>query len=258
MRWLVVVAVVGALVGPVHGAVVGGFALLGLDDVTVGPGARVDAGDVGANRGTVTLRRGARVAAGVVADTVRIAPGASAASLRCRLLLGRARFACEALAGPVVDVTVLPLVQVLPGAAGVRVPRGGRAAPLAAGAYADVRVGSHAVLVLAGGDYAVRRITLAPRAQLACAAPCRIAVQDRVLLRPRAVLGPAAGVAPTAVRVDVEGHGGLRARAHARVRADVYAPAGDVALGRARHAATVVARRIVVGAGARVVAEPAP
>jgi hypothetical protein len=61
----------------------------------------------------------------------------------------------------VVDAALLPLVQVLPGAAEVRVPPGGRAAPLAAGAYARVRVGARGVLVLAGGDYAFRRITLA-------------------------------------------------------------------------------------------------
>ena len=160
--------------------------------MTIAGGARVPSGSVGANRGTVRLGSAARVGGSVVADTIRVAAGARAGGMFCRLVVGPARFGCATLSAPIVDVSELSIVQVIPGAAEVRVPAGVGTAPLLAGAYGDVHVGTRGRLLLAGGDYAVRAITIAAGGRLLCAAACRIAVEERVVLRSRALLGAAA------------------------------------------------------------------
>jgi len=234
------------------------YALFALEDVVLGPGARVDAGAVGANRGEVRLGPGVRVAGSVAADTIRVAPRVRAAALFCRVVIGPQRFACGALSVPVVDVGTLALVQVVPGAADVHVPARAAAAPLAAGAYGRARVGPRGRLLLAGGDYAFRSIALAPTARLFCAAPCRVQVEDAVVIGRRAILGPAAPLDATAVRLDVEAaarRAGFVARADAVVGAAVYAPETAVVVAsRARVAGSLLGRTVTLGAGARVTA----
>jgi len=236
----------------------GAYAVLGLDDVTVAAGARVASGSVGANRGTVRLGQAARIDASVVADTIRVTAGARAGSMFCRLVVGPARFGCAALSAPIVDVSELSIVQVIPGAAEVRVPARAETAPLLAGAYGDVRVGARGRLLLAGGDYAVRAITIAAGGRLLCAAACRIAVEDRVLLRGRALLGAAAPLDANAVEVSVE-RDGIVAGPAAVIAGSLYAPEADVRLGRSvRFTGRIVGRNVILGTGARVMDASAP
>jgi hypothetical protein len=263
MRWLAVVAAGGALlVGAAQGRAQqhapGAYALLGLEDVSLGARARVASGDVGANRGSVALGAGVRVAGAVAADTIRIRRGARAGELFCRLIQGTPDFPCGPLAAPIVDVATLSLVQVVPGAAEVRVPARAAMAPLAPGAYAAVKVGSRGRLLLAGGNYAFRSIGIAPRGRLLCATPCRLAVQERVVLASGARLGVAAPLDARALRVDVEasGHGAaVTTRPRATVTGSVYVPAGTIVLGGAgRYEGAFIGRSVQVGAGARVTA----
>jgi cytoskeletal protein CcmA (bactofilin family) len=236
----------------------GAYAVLGLDDVTIAGGARVASGSVGANRGTVRLGPGARIDGSVVADTIRIAAGARAGDMFCRLVVGPLRFGCATLSAPIVDVAELSIVQVLPGAAEVRVPAGAGTAPLLPGAYGGVRVGPRGRLLLAGGDYAVRTITIAAGGHALCAAACRIAVEDRVLLRSRALLGAAAPLDPNALEVSVE-RDGIVAGPGATITGSVYAPEADVRLGPgARFTGRIVGRNVIVGSGARVTGADAP
>jgi len=262
MRWWIVLA--GFLVAPSPlpaqqaPPTAAAYAVFALESATLGPGARVDAGNVGANRGTVRLAPGVRVAGSVAANTIRLAPRVRASALFCRLVIGPRRFACGGLFVPVVDVGTLPLVQVVPGALDVRVPARAAATPLPAGAYGHARVGTRGTLVLAGGDYAFRSLALAPTARLLCAAPCRLRVEDGVVVGARAILAPAAPLDATAVRLDVEAGArrtGFVARTRAVVGAGVYAPQSGVVIGsRARVAGALLGRTVVVGAGARVTA----
>lgn len=256
-RWLAAsMAVAATLLGAqARGGVTAGWVVLGLEDVSLGAGVRVEAGDVVANVGTARLGPRAQVAGAVAADVIRLGRGADAGSLFCRLLVGGESFPCAPLSLPVVDASQLGLVQVLPGAAEVRVPRRARATPLSAGAWGRVAVGARGRLVLAGGDYAVRSIVLAPHASLLCAAPCRIGVQEGVRVGGRAVLGAAAPLEAGAVTVEIEGRagGGFRAHPHARVSALVYAPESRVTLGQMGvFQGTFVGRVVDVGPRARI------
>ena len=127
------------------------YAVLGLEDVALRPGVHVEGGNVGANRGKVTLGPRVRVDGTVLADTIVARGRPRAGSLVCRLLVGTRRLDCEALATPVVDLRSLVIVQVVPGAAQVLVPANANAAPLAPGSYGDVRVGSGSRVKAASG-----------------------------------------------------------------------------------------------------------
>jgi hypothetical protein len=232
------------------------YAVFGLENVALHVGAQVVAGAVGANRGSVRLGAGVRVAGSVAADTIRIGPSVRAGSLFCRLATGPRRLTCGALTVPVVDVATLPLVQVVSGAADVRVPAGAATAPLAAGAYGAVRVGPRGRLLLAGGSYAFRSIGIAPRGRLLCAAPCRLSVEENVVLGSHALLGAAAPLDAHAVRLDVEASGhrvGFAARPRATIAATVYAPQSAVVLASGvRASGALVGRTVTAGAGARI------
>jgi len=254
MWWMGAVAAVlvtGLAAGAEQAAPVpGAYAILGLERVTVRAGARIESGAVGAYRGEVRLGPGVRVDGTVAADTIRVAPGARVADLFCRLIVGPERFSCGALSVPVVDLSALPIVQVLAGAADLRVPAAARTAPLAAGAYGAVRVGTRGRLLLAGGDYAVRSVTVATRGRLLCAAPCRVQVEGRIVLRGRALVGPAGPV--DGVRLSVEGDAVVTGP-RAIVAGSVYAPGGEIRLGsRGRSTGSLVGRSVVVGTHARV------
>ena len=234
---------------------VGAYAILGLEDVSFQARVRVSGGDVGANRGTVTLGAGTRVAGTVAADTIRVRRGARAGDYFCRLMEGSTAVPCGTLTVPVVDVATLSLVQVVPGAAEVRVPARAVTAPLAPGAYGAVKIGAHGRLLLAGGSYAFRSIAIASRARLLCAAPCRLAVQERVVLSSSARLGVAAPLDARAVRIDVEAGRGAAVTTgpRATIAAAVYAPAGDIVLGGAgRYEGAFIGRTVKVGARARI------
>src|SRR5262245_48651210 len=67
------------------------FAVLGLEDATLGSGADVESGNVGANRGTVTLRRHAGVAGSVLGDTIRLGGLNRVGPLFCAFVQGPLR-----------------------------------------------------------------------------------------------------------------------------------------------------------------------
>jgi hypothetical protein len=232
------------------------FAVLGLEDATLGAGADVQSGNVGANRGTVTLRPHAAVAGSVLGDTIALAGLNRVGALFCTFVRGPLRFGCTTLVGPVVDVSRLAFVQVRPGAGDVEVPSRTSTAPLPPGAYGRVSVGSRARLMLAGGTYELRALDVAARGNVLCAAGCRLRVRERVRLGRRAVLSSVAPLEATQLRVDVESQGrrpSFTAGTHATVDGSVYAPGGDIVLGaRGRYEGAFVGRSVTVGTRARL------
>jgi hypothetical protein len=237
------------------------YAVLGLDDVTLRPGVHVEGGNVGANRGAVTLGPGVRVDGKVIADTIVARGRPRAGALVCRLLVGTRRLDCETLATPVVDLRSLEIIQVVPGAAQVVVPANANAAPLAPGSYGDVRVGRRGRLLLAGGVYSVRSINIGTRGRILCTAACRVSVQEHVRLRPRAVIGAVAPLDALAVRIDVEGSGrgpSFTSGPRTDVDATIYAPDGAVILGpNGRYTGAFVGDTVRVGSGSRLKAASA-
>lgn len=237
------------------------YAVLGLDDVVLRPGVRIEGGNVGANRGGVTLAGGARVDGAVIADTITVHGRPRTGALVCRLLIGSRRVNCETLATPVVDLRSLEIVQVVPGAAQVVVPANANAAPLAPGAYGDVRVGRRGRLLLGGGVYSVRSISVGPRGRILCTGACRVSVQEHVRLRPRAVIGAVAPLDAHAVRIDIEGSGrgaSFVSGPRASVDATIYAPDGTVVLGPHGHySGAFVGDTVRVGVDSRVLAASA-
>jgi hypothetical protein len=186
----------------------------------------------------------------------RARAGAQADGFFCHLALGPGAVTCEPLSEPVVDVATLPLVQVIPGAAEVRVPAGGNATPLDPGDYGTARIGARGRLTLAGGDYALRSLLIGPRGRLLCAAPCRVSVLERVIVRQRALIAATAPYGARDVAIEIEAGGDVpvfAARAPSSVAADVYAPNGDIVLGAdGTYEGRFVGRRVRVGARARV------
>jgi hypothetical protein len=226
------------------------YAVLGLDSVRVGPGARVQPGAVGASAGSVRLAAGAAVPGSVVADSVRVSRGTRVGRLFCRIVAG-GRFGsgtvggptvggppipgCRTLTTPVVDPALLAPIPVTSGDSDLVIPVRTGSAPIPPGAFGSVSVGRGSLLQLAGGDYQVRSIRLARTARLVCLEECRIGVAESVRLAARAQLGAAQGLAPARVRVDVAGVDAdgvaFRAGAKAIVAATVFAPGGHVVLG---------------------------
>ena len=234
-----------------------GYAVLGLDAASIGPHARIETGNVGVNRGTAFLGRGARVAGSVAADIVRLARNVRLGGLSCRILEGRqTATGCGVLTSPLVDSDQLTLVQALAGGAEVSVPPRASTAPLAPGAYGALVVGRHGLLLLGPGNYDVRSITLAPHGNLLCTGRCRIRVQEGVLLKRGARLGPTAPATTPDVRVEIEGSGpatAFRTQPRAQVMGTVYAPRGEVVLGgRGHYQGVFVAATVRVERGARV------
>ncbi len=249
----------------------GDYALLGLEGVALRGAVRVQSGAVGAVTGEVRLAPGVRVQGRVAGDVVRLGSGTKVGRLFCRLVSGGpfghgvvggpgveggAIPGCAVLVLPLVDPALLPPVQVSPGPTEVRVPPRTGTAPIPAGQYADVLVGAGSLLQLAGGTYEVGSIQVGRDARLVCIADCRISVLNGVRLRRGAELGAAVPLRASKVRLDVAASdGGLafRAAAHTAVAATVYAPAGDLVLGRqGSFLGAYVGRSIVVGADARV------
>ena len=232
------------------------FAILGLEDVRLHAGAEVDTGNVGANRGTVRLGRHAAVSGTVLGDTIELAGNNRVGSLFCHFVQGPLRFGCATLGDPVVDVSRLSFVQVLPGSGEVHVPARTTTAPLPAGAYGRVTVATRGRLLFAGGTYDLLGLDVRHHAQLLCVGRCRIRVRERATLRSRGVIAVAAPLDGSALRIDVESQGPRPAfvsGAHATLAGTVYAPGGDVVLGaHGRYDGAFVGRTVTVGSGARV------
>jgi hypothetical protein len=180
--------------------------------------------------------------------------GASAGSLTCRFIEGTGTGTCTALTRPVADLNNLRLSQPPLGAVQFDVPKRTRSAPVAPGEYGDVTVGVNADLILSGGSYSFRSLTIGSRGRLQCRLKCNIRVQNEVLLRQRASIAAAAPLDARAVRLDVESGGkAFTARPLTTVAATVYASQGTVFLGRrGRFEGAFVGRSVVTGTAVHV------
>ena len=232
------------------------YALLGLESVRVGPGARVQPGAVGATAGSVRLAAGVAVPGTVVADSIRLARGTRVGRLFCRIVTGGAILGCHALGLPVIDPALLSPVAVTAGDTEMRIPARTGGSPVPAGAFGAVSVGRGSLLQLAGGEYQVRSIRLARGARLVCLAECRIGVAETVRLGARAQLGAVDGLPPARVRIDVAASSDdvvFRTGPGATVAGTIFAPGGAVVLAAGGdYRGAYVGRSVTVRARSRV------
>jgi hypothetical protein len=259
-----------------------GFAILGLDEVRLGPNVRVPRGAVGATNGNVRLAVSARVQGAVVAPSVRVARGVRVGRLFCGSVSGGAfgpgvvggptvggapaSSGCLQLTTPVVDPALLASVPVAPGTSDLTVTARTVTAPIAPGSYGAIVVRQGAILELMGGAYQVRSIRLAGAARLVCLDECRIGVGETVRLAARAQLGAATGMVDASeVRLDVAGSPvapAFRTAPNAIVAGTVFSPAGSVVLGPGtQYRGAIIGRTVLVRARSRVTADsamPAP
>jgi hypothetical protein len=150
----------------------------------------------------------------------------------------------------------LALVRVEPGAADVDVPPRAISAPLPAGSYGALTVGRRSRLVLAGGAYDVLSLDVAPHAEVQCAGGCQLRVRQRVRLGRRSTLDAAAPLDAGAVMVQLESRDPrpvFAAGPRTTIAGSVYAPQGDIVLGRhGRYQGAFVAQTVDVGRRADV------
>jgi hypothetical protein len=165
----------------------GDYSVLALEDVLLKAGARLVSGAAGAVDGTVTLKRGARVAGTIVAGTLELARDSRVGRTFCGIVIGRPPLpACNLPPSPVVDPALLPPVSVVPGVNDLEVPSRTGIAPVGPGSFDEVIVGRGALLNLSGGDYTARSIRVAADGQLLCSEACRIGVAESIRLGARA------------------------------------------------------------------------
>ncbi|MBI4951795.1 MAG: hypothetical protein HY908_07155, partial [Myxococcales bacterium] len=117
--------------------------------------------------------------------------------------------------GPRCDVGPMPSAVVAVGTCGsgtadVDVPANG-GEPLAPGSYRDVVLGAERSLVLMGGVYDLRSLTVGEHARLECEAPCDVFVAERLSAAAHAFIGPSTGTTdmlPSDVALVVRGGNG--------------------------------------------------
>lgn len=229
------------------------YTVFGLEGVRLGSHTRIQ-GDVGTNEGDITLRYGVRVQGGVGGHTLLLRRGSRTGAIFCVQVRG-GRKDCQRLPDPVVDGTNIPVVQVTPGSESVTLPPHARRVPLEPGRWRDLRIGARSQLLLAGGVYSVRSITIARGGRLSCLAPCRIDVRRTVSAGRRARIELVAGVEGDGT-LSVQGGGGrgaFVAGPQARITGAIYAPTGSVLVGaRARVTGSLVGRTVGVGPRSRL------
>jgi len=210
------------------------YALFALGDMTLRDGVRAVDGDVGSNSGTTTVGKNVLVAGAVVGQTIMLRKDALTDSLFCLLLRGAtSTAACQAATFPVVNASLLPPVQVVPGTATLSVPKGGSTSPIPPGAYGAVKVASQGTLTLAGGTYVFKSIRIGSRGKLVCADACQMGVAGQVTVRSNALLGGTGGTRPEQIRVNIakiSQKAVFSADKRANVAAVVYAPGGLIDL----------------------------
>src|SRR5207249_6138991 len=113
-------------------------------------------------------------------------------SFNCQLIQTSSSATCSPLTQAVAQLQLMRPSRFPLGAVSFNVLKRTRSAPLPAGDYGDVTVERRGDLVLQGGDYTLRSLTVDPLGRVQCQAKCRLHMQGKVLLRQRAVLGPAA------------------------------------------------------------------
>src|SRR5262245_16162104 len=235
------------------------YAVFGLGDVTLQDGVRAVDGNVGSNDGTTTVGKKVRVAGSVVGRTIKLRKNALPDSLFCLLLKGgSSALTCQAVTLPVMNASQLPPVQVVAGTMDVKVPKKGSTSPAPAGAYGDLRIGSQATLVLAGGSYVFKSIRVNSRGQLLCADTCQIGVAGTVKIQSNGMLGGTNGTRAEAIRVSVakaSSKAVFSADQNSNVSAVVYAPGGRIMLrggNQGNYVGAFVGGSVKVGKGALV------
>jgi hypothetical protein len=232
------------------------YAVLGLTGVAVHRGSRVLAGAVGAVQGTVVVDGAARVTNVVAGPRIRLGRAADTGTLFCHLVSGPPTLpSCNAFTDPLVDPALLVPVAVLPGTTDFRLPPHTGTAPMPAGSFRNVRIGTGSVLQLAGGAYAMRSLRIGRDARLVCASDCRIGVLGAVRLGRGAEFGSASPARASTVRVDLAATGpsAFVARRRANVSATIFVPAGDVVLGPlGAYRGAFIGRFVAVGPSATV------
>jgi hypothetical protein len=212
------------------------YAVLGVEDVTIRRNARVPTGAVGSVEGMVRLGRGARVGNAVAGPLVRLKSNARTGRLFCHLVSGPPVLpSCNAFVDPLVDPALLAPVPIVPGTEDLRIAAHTGTAPIPPGSFRDVRVGAGSVLQLAGGDYTAQSLRIGRRGRITCASACRIGVLGPVRLRSGARLGAASAQQADSARVDISGDAPapvFLAEPRANVAATIFAPDGDIVLGR--------------------------
>jgi hypothetical protein len=228
------------------------YAVLGVAGVRIGRESRVLSGAVGSVGGTVRLGPKARVSSVVAAPTVRLGLAAHTGPLFCHLVSGPPTLpTCDAFGDPLVDPALLAPVPIVPGSTDLRVPAHTGTAPIPPGTFRDVRVGAGGLLQLYGGVYAARSLRIGRGARVVCESDCRIGVEGHVRLGGGAGLGSSTPTRADTARVDVaaSGPGAFIARPRANLSATVFAPAGDVIVGRlGSYRGALVGHTVVVGA----------
>ena len=239
-----------------------GYAVLGVEAVSIRHDTRVASGAVGAIGGTVTLGGGVRVAGVVAAPIVRTGRGTRVGRLFCDLVSGPPVLpSCRAFTSPLLDPAVLSPVVATSGTDDLRIPRRTGTAPIAAASYRDISVGRGGLLQLAGGSYSARSVTIGRAGRLVCVAACRPAVVGDVLLRRGAEIGADSPQRAGTARIDVAGSGavpGFTTRFRTRVSATIYAPDAAIILGPSgTYRGAFVGRSVTIGVGATVRADSA-
>jgi len=228
------------------------YAVLGVAGVRIGRESRVVSGAVGSVAGTVRLGPKARVSSVVAGPTVRLGLAAHTGMLFCHLVSGPPTLpTCDAFTDPLVEPALLAPVPIAPGSTDLRIPAHTGTAPTPPGTFRDVRVGAGGLLQLYGGVYAARSLRIGHGARVVCVSDCRIGVEGRVRLGRGAELGSVSPIRADTARVDVAWSGpgaAFIARPRANLIATIFAPAGDVIVGRlGAYRGALVGHTVVVG-----------
>jgi hypothetical protein len=239
------------------------YAIFALDRVELGQAAQVERGDVGVNSSTgeVRMRTSARIAGHTAANTID--PGRSArisGGMFCNT--GPAGSpGCSAVTFPLVDSSLLPVVNVEEGNDDVKL-KAKLATQLSPGKYGKVKLSRNSRLRLAAGAYTFRSIDMLRGSSLLCDGVCNIGVDESVQVGDNCTLSTTDGDA-SKLRVDVEfgpsRRAAFRSYYKSKVDATVYAPNGQIVLGtNGQFTGAFVAREVEVLKRARVSSKPQP
>jgi len=202
------------------------FSLLATGAINVGTQARVTSGDVGA--GSINVGTKAGIAGNTLAPTVALGAHAATADIQTNALTAHSKATHGAVVPLTVALPAIPAATATPGSLNVSVPVHG-VQTLAAGAYRDVTVGTWGTLVLSGGRYDFRNLTIGTLAHLQASQPVEIHVSQTVNFSTQSNTILAAGLSANDLRIESIGTGTpITLGTQANVRALLLAPQGTV------------------------------
>ena len=231
------------------------YAVFAIQKASVGSRARVQ-GDVGCLFDVLSIGQGTRITGIAAAPTITLRRGGRATGgYYCGTLEGSSD-TCMPPPNPLIAAPAIVLVGP-PNFTDVSVAKRTKAtAPLGAGSYGKLAIGTAAELTLAGGTYQFEAIDLASRARLVCLAACDLTVRGAVTVGQASRLGAGASVPIAGVVVRIAAQGQTRAldaKSRAQIRGTVYAPSGDVKIGAAAQVTGgLVGNTVSVGPRARL------